>query len=538
VALGHARLAIIDLSPAGHQSMTDLSGRYTIVFNGEISNYRELRAELKSDGVRFRGHSDTEVLLELYARNGASVLARLNGIFALALWDRDSQELLLARDALGVKPLYFTLQDGGMAFASELKALLPVLHSRTLDAAAIHRYLTFLWCPGESTPIKEVQQLHPGEAVRVNRDGQISDRWLWHELPARRGVLPELAFDRSPDAAIAEVHDSLRHAVHRQLVADVPVGAFLSGGLDSSAVVAFAPERTSDLRCFTIELNGGNDFGFIDDLPHARRVAEHLGVRLDVISVDASRMAMDLQRMVWMLDEPLADPAPLNVFYISKLAHQNRIKVLLSGAGGDDLFTGYRRHVARRYERMLTWLPRSLRIALEGGTAWFDASSALGRRAQRLFLNAGCSGDERLVAYFRWATEPRIRGLYSPAFAAEVGAESAARPLLEFLSGIPAAVSPMERMLAIEQRFFLPNHNLAYTDRMSMASGVEVRVPFPDLDVVEHAAHIPDHLKQRGRTGKWILKKAMEAHLPRDAIYRAKTGFGAPLRRWLQTDLR
>jgi asparagine synthase (glutamine-hydrolysing) len=532
IGLGQTRLSIIDLSATGHQPMTDASARYVVVYNGEIYNYRELRAELEAQGVTFRGHSDTEVMLEWYARIGPQVLDKLNGIFAIGVWDTQKRELFVARDGLGVKPLYFTKSPRGFAFASELKALLPVLDRRTLDPASLHRYLSYLWCPGERTPIREAHQLHPGEAMVV-RDGSIQGRWTWYELPARSGPGPTL-----PDSEVVPSTTAmLRAAVHRQLVSDVPIGAFLSGGLDSSAVVAFARERTPDLQCFTIDMKEHNDAGFADDLPYARCVAEHLKVPLHVVSVEASRMANDLEQMVWMLDEPLADPAPLNVLYISRLARANGIKVLLSGAGGDDLYTGYRRHLALRYEQLWTWLPSAARRALQTAATHLDAGTAFGRRAQRLFGNAGATVAQRLAGYFAWAPEDRLRALYAPAFARELGVERADAPMVEFIEGMAANVTPLEQMLALEQRFFLPDHNLAYTDRMSMAAGVEVRVPFLDIDLVEHAARIPDRFKQHGHTGKWVLKKAMEPHLPHDVIYRPKTGFGAPLRSWLQHEL-
>jgi asparagine synthase (glutamine-hydrolysing) len=535
ITLGQTRLSIIDLSPTGHQPMTDASGRYTLVYNGEIYNYRELRAELDSAGVRLRGSSDTEVLLELYARHGADVLTRLNGIFAIAVWDHAQRELLLARDAFGVKPLYFAAEPRRLLFASELKAIAPMLSSRTLDVAALNRYLHFLWCPGEGTPLREVRQLGPGEAMRV-RGASITQRWTWYELPARRST-PAPALLSEHEAAPA-VRQALRLAVQRQLVADVPVGAFLSGGLDSSAVAAFARESTPDLRCFTIELAGGNDAGFVDDLPYARRVAQRLGVKLDVIAVDAAHMAQDVEQMIWMLDEPLADPAPLNVMYISRLAREHGMKVLLSGAGGDDLFSGYRRHVALRYERLWSWMPAPARRALEASANRMDARHVLSRRAQRLFSSAGASGDERLASYFFWAPPQRLRALYQPDTAAALARQRAEQPLLDFLSGAQPGLPALERMLALEQRFFLTDHNLAYTDRMAMAVGVEARVPFLDVDLVELAARVPERLKQRGRVSKWVLKRAMEPDLPHDVIYRPKTGFGAPLRRWLHGELR
>ena len=354
VALGHVRLSILDLSPLGHQPMLSDDKSVVLVFNGEIYNFRELRADLEAGGTRFRGHSDTEVLLALYLLDGAAMLSKLNGIFAFALWDRRRQELLLARDALGVKPLYYADLGTGFAFASEIKALLPLLGAdHEIDPASLHRYLSFLWCPGEGTPLRGVRKLLPGEAVVV-RESRIARRWQWYQLPAFRS---SQGGDLGEAKAISGTVASLRTAVHRQMVADVPVGAFLSGGLDSSAVVAMAREQVPDIRCFTIEASGGGDVGETDDLPYARRVASHLGVPLDVVQINSAQMAANLEDMVYQLDEPLADPASLNVLYISRLARDNGIKVLLSGAGGDDLFTGYRRHVALGYEHIWSWVP-------------------------------------------------------------------------------------------------------------------------------------------------------------------------------------
>jgi len=534
IGLAHRRLSILDLSSAGAQPMVSDDSSVVLVFNGEIYNFRELRAELEAGGHRFHGHSDTEVLLHLYLAHGEKMLERLNGIFAFALWDKGGQSLFVARDALGVKPLYYAETAAGFAFASEIKALLCLVPEvRELDIPALHRYLSFLWCPGEGTPLRGVRKLLPGDAMVV-RAGRIVRRWTWYRLPVFRGVTGNLS---EADALTGTV-DGLRRAVQRQLVADVPLGAFLSGGLDSSAVVAFAREQAPDIRCFTIESVGGQEDGATDDLPYARRVAQHLNVPLDVVRIDAGRMAHDLERMVVQLDEPLADPAPLNVLYISQLAREQGIKVLLSGAGGDDLFTGYRRHRAVQAEPYWRWLPASARGGLERVTAGLDQRNPLFRRLTKLLNGAGLEGDERLAAYFAWSREADLMRLYTPEFRSGLGQACAAGPMLEFLQPLPASVRPLDKMLALEQRFFLADHNLTYTDKMSMAAGVEVRVPFLDLDLVEHAARIPLGLKQRGRVGKWVLKKAMEPYLPRDVIYRPKSGFGAPLRRWMRNELR
>ncbi|MSQ98847.1 MAG: asparagine synthase (glutamine-hydrolyzing) [Xanthomonadales bacterium] len=534
VGLGHRRLSIVDLSPSGHQPMLSVDGRVVLVYNGEIYNYRELHAELEKRGVIFRGCSDTEVLLNLYLAEGEGMLSRLNGIFAFALWDSRKQALLVARDALGVKPLYYVALDGHFAFASEIKALLKLVpEARELDIASLHRYLSLLWCPGAGTPLKAVRKLAPGEAMWV-RAWKIERRWTWYQLPAFRGASADL----DEKSALAGTASHLRQAVQRQMVADVPVGAFLSGGLDSSAIVAFAREINPEIYCFTIESVGGQEAGETDDLPYARRVASHLGVPLEVVRIEAARMVNDLEWMVAQMDEPLADPASLNVFYISQLARQHGIKVLLSGAGGDDLFTGYRRHRAVQAERYWNWLPRLARTGLGCLTGRLDQRSAIGRRLRKLFNGAALEGDARLVNYFIWAGRDDLLPLYTPGFRAAMSDAAAGAPMLEFLAEMPSSVEPLDRMLALEQRFFLADHNLIYTDKMSMAAGVEVRVPFLDMDLVEFAQRIPLRFKQRGQEGKWVLKKAMEPYLPKEVIYRPKTGFGAPLRRWMRFELR
>ena len=514
--------------------MADRTGTVQLVFNGEIYNYRELRRELEAKGHAFKGTSDTEVLLHLYLDEGRGMLSRLNGIFALAIWDSRARKLLLARDALGVKPLYVSEVPQGLAFCSEVKGLLQLVPEvRRLDEIALHRYLTYLWCPGDGTPLERVRKVLPGELVEVS-GGRIVKRESWYQLPMFRG----LGQDLQEDDAVRGTEQALRTAVHRQMVADVPVGAFLSGGLDSSAVVAFAREVNPAIRCFTIEQRGGNDEGQADDLPYARRVAEHLGVPLDVVTIDSQRMAGDLELMVWQLDEPLADPATLNVLYISQLARQQGIKVLLSGAGGDDLFTGYRRHRALQSEFLWNWLPFPALAAIETTTARLDQRRAAGRRVAKIFRGASLDGDERIASYFEWVRSSDLYALYTPEFRQRVGADSAARPMLDFLSPLPRRVRRLNRMLALEQRFFLSDHNLNYTDKMSMAVGVEARVPFLDLELVDFAERIPGGLRQRGAEGKWVLKKAMEPYLPNDVIYRPKSGFTAPLRRWLQSDLK
>ena len=533
VGLGHRRLSIIDTSVLGRQPMLDSKEKIILVFNGEIYNYKELRENLKSKGFVFRGESDTEVLLNLYLSEGEKMLEKLNGIFAFAILDISSKSLFIARDALGVKPLYYSTKNNVFAFASEIKALLKLMpKNKELDAKSIDRYLSFLWCPGDGTPLKSVKKLLPGEAIIV-KNGSIVKKWLWYKLP----VFNKIKKDINKEQAIFGVTSHLRQAVHRQMVADVPLGAFLSGGLDSSAVVAFAKEVNPDIKCFTIETKGSQDKGTVDDLPYAKRVAKHLNVSLEVVSIDSHKMADDLESMVIQLDEPLADPAALNVLYISQLAREQGVKVLLSGAGGDDLFTGYRRHYAIQLEHYWSWLPTGARKELARATKNLNVNSFIQRRIMKMFDSAELDATNRLINYFRWSSDSTLQSLYSPDFHQQLMGSNSNQVMQDFLEPILTSASSLDQMLALEQRFFLTDHNLNYTDKMSMAAGVETRVPFLDLDLVNFAARIPDKFKQKGGTGKWVLKKAMESYLPKEVIYRPKTGFGAPLRTWIKHDL-
>jgi len=555
--LGHRRLAIIDLSSGGRQPMTVqpdpaggmLSG-LTLIYNGEIYNYRELRSELLAAGHRFTSASDSEVLLHLYERDGLEMLTRLNGIFAFALHDArpagrpagvERGSLFLARDHMGVKPLYYAQTRQGFLFGSEMKALLRHRGlAREIDPAALHYMLAYLWTPAPATVLASVRKLEPGSALIVH-DGKVKRHWTYFTIPYE-GVV-----SRAPASTLAaELADHVATAVRRQLVADVPVGAFLSGGLDSSAIVAMMrralPQDT--ITCFSIGFaHDGTVDGNPADLPYARRVAKHLGVDLREVVIEPGVIGR-LEEMVHLLDEPQADPAPLNALIISEHARQMGIPVLLSGAGGDDLFGGYRRHWALSFEHNWSWLPRFVRAGIQSvasagasGLGRGQASQAV-RRATKMFAYAGEDEERRLATYFWWSTEQVRRGLYTPQFAQQVGATDTAAPLLASLSRIPAEHDRLQRMLYLESLHFLADHNLNYTDRAGMAVGVEVRVPLLDLDLVRFATRVPSSMKQRGRVGKALFKQAMEPFLPREVIYRPKAGFGVPLRRWLRHELR
>lgn len=530
IALVHRRLSIIDLSSAGHQPMVSASGRYVICYNGEIYNFRELRADLEAQGVRFRGHSDTEVIIEAFARRGTTMLAELTGIFALAIWDRHTRTLLLARDGVGVKPLYFTNAPGGFAFASEIKALLALPDlDRTLDRQAAAAYLTYLYSPGERTMFSSVKKLAPGVWLRIDAAGS-RETGSFYRLPA---ACPDEDLDDR--TLVSETLNALDRAVERQMVADVDVGAFLSGGLDSSAIVALALRHRDErrMKCFTIGYDDRSDEAaeIVADLPYARRAAAHLGVDLHEVHVDG-RMAEEFGALIGTLDEPQADPAALNSLKIAALARANGIKVLLSGAGGDDVFTGYRRHQAAALDQHWQRVPRAARLALVRAAGALPASGAT-RRLRKLVESVGGDADARLLALFEWFPAERAAALLAPA----ANANAVRAPMRGLLAEYPGG-GAVERALRLEQRFFLTDHNLNYTDKTGMACGVEIRVPFLDPQLLEWAARIPISAKMRGRETKWVLRKAMEPLLPHEIIYRPKTGFGVPLRAWLRRELR
>jgi len=536
VGLGNCRLAIHDLSTAGHMPMSNEDGRIWITYNGEIYNFLDIRRELLAKGHTFRSKTDTEVIIHLYEEEGLGMLSRLNGIFAFALWDAKEQRLFLARDGVGVKPLYYAETSSGFLFASELKALLlcPEV-SRELDLLTIHHHLAYLWAPAPRTMLKGVRKLPPGRAMLV-KEGRVRQEWAHYDLPYDNQRLPG-----DEEEIIEELRARLEEAVYRQMVSDVPIGAMLSGGLDSSTVVAMMKRARPDYRprCYSIGFeNDMKDMeGSAPDLPYARRVADHLNVDLCPIVVGAD-MIDHLERLLYHLDEPQADPAPINALLIAEQARRDGIKVLLSGTGGDDLLSGYRRHWALLMERFWGWLPLVLRQGLAGWATHGGGTRVWIRRLRRALAYADLPPEDRMLSYFYWTGEQVRRSLYSPDLSLALNGIDTAEPLRSTLRNIPQEGDRLNRILYLEGKHFLADHNLNYLDKAAMTAGVEVRVPLLDLELLQFIVRIPPGLKRRGSQGKYILRKAMEPYLPRGVIYRAKTGFGAPLRRWLRHELR
>ena len=526
IQLAHTRLAIIDPSDAGAQPMCSADGRKALVFNGEIYNHASLRNLSGVCGAPLRGHSDTESLLQALVARGTDCLPLLNGIFAFAYYDRDREEMLLARDPMGVKPLYWCQTADAVGFASEIKALLSFIPlSRDIDTVALRKYLTFLWCPGERTLLQGVRKLAPGEAMLLHR-GEIVRRWTYARLPT---YAPRKDWSRE-ECRIA-VRTATQSAVERQMISDAPVGALLSGGVDSTAIVAAARRIAPDIRCFTMRMTGGGGRTEVDDdLDYARLAARALGVRLTEVEMTAGDLAGQIARMVVALDEPLADPAALNLNVIAQAARQDGIKVLLSGTGGDDIFSGYRRHTAASFDSLWDGVPLPLRRALRQHADGWRGAGDLRRRIAKLITYADQPSHRRLAGLFAWSSPSMINEILHERWRSDV-ADEVFEDFDRELS-ISAGSPDLERCLRLDQRFFLADHNLLYADKMGMAASVEVRVPLLDLELVALAATIPSGWKQRGRRSKIMFKDSQRGLIPDAVIDRSKRGFGVPLREW------
>ncbi len=546
IALGFRRLAILDLSPTGHQPMLSPDGRYVVVFNGEIYNYQDLRTELEGHGSRFRGTSDTEVMLAGFVRWGAAAtIARLWGMFAIALWDRHERTLWIARDRLGKKPLYYGWSHGTFLFGSELKALRahPACPTR-LSAPALASFLRFAYVPSPHCIYDGLHKLLPG-AYAVIREGQTPQvtRYWDPRTVAADGVAHQSRLDDA--AAVAELDELLRDATRRRMVADVPLGAFLSGGIDSSAVVALMQaESGRAVRTFTI----GFAEGGYDEAKDAVAVAAHLGTTHSELYVSPDEARAVIPRLADIYDEPFADSSQIPTFLVSQMARHD-VTVALSGDGGDEVFGGYNRYlwapkIVAKTSAYPRWARRALARSLTavspaawdsvGRLAGGGASTALGQRAlgdkvHKLgaALAAASADDLYLTLVSQWQTPPVI------------GASATEYPLLLRDASVHAAAPDfVDRMMLVDTMTYLPEDILTKVDRASMAVGLEARAPLLDHRVVEWAWRQPRSRRIRDGQGKWALRQVLRRYVPDALIDRPKSGFAVPVHAWLRGPLR
>jgi asparagine synthase (glutamine-hydrolysing) len=524
--IGIQRLRIIDVD-TGDQPIYNEDRSVVVVLNGEIYNFKELRAQLRERGHRFATQGDTEVIVHLYEEYGADCVRHLHGMFAFALWDRREQQLLLARDRVGKKPLIYALRDGGISFASEMGALLqdPEI-SREVDPEALDQYLAVGYVPAPLTALRAVRKL-PAAHTLVMRDGRATLRRYW-----------QLDYSDKLDLPVGDlcerIREELRRATRLRMVSDVPLGAFLSGGIDSSAVVAAMADASVDpIRTFSI----GFDDAAFDELPHARRISELFGTVHEEFQVRPDAVAI-IPRIIRHYGEPFADSSAIPSFYLAEMTRRH-VTVALNGDGGDESFGGYTRYVANSVASRLHGMPAPLRRAITAAGSRIpergEVSSRL-NRARRLAGTLALDGPARYTRYMAWFGAAERAALYTPEFASAAGA--GAEALIAAAWSASTGTSVVDKMLEVDVSTYLADDLIAKVDIATMAHGLEARSPLLDHELMEFAARIPANLKVRGREKKWILREAMRGWLPDDLLDRPKQGFSVPLSSWLRSDLR
>jgi asparagine synthase (glutamine-hydrolysing) len=520
LGLGNRRLSIIDL-PGGHQPIANEDETLWVILNGEIYNYRELRPELEARGHRFRTLSDTETIVHLYEDYGLGCLESLRGMFAFALWDSRQRRLLMARDRLGVKPLFYRLEPGRLAFASELRALRELVgHPLEIEPQSVYDFFGFRYIPAPHTFYRGVEKLLPGHYMIVDaRGARIEPYW---------DVPPEEETSRTAEDFAEEVIERLRESIRLRLIADVPLGVFLSGGTDSSAVVAFmAALGARPLRTFSV----GFEEPEYSELPFARRVAQRFSTEHHELVVRPQDMAEELARLVAFRDEPVAEPTDIALYRMARLASES-VKVVLAGEGGDELFAGYPKYAADRLAGVVSALPQEVTRAI---VRWLPYR----QRRARLALEALSIRDEaeRSVTWFASFAREEREALFAPEFLQQVDVAHPARIFEGYLEKVRDR-SPLKRMLYADLKIWLPDNLLLRGDQMTMAASIEERVPFLDHELVELAARIPSRMLTRGFKTKVLLRQALRPYLPPETLRRRKVGFTVPIGPWFRTSLK
>ncbi|MGE5325498.1 MAG: asparagine synthase (glutamine-hydrolyzing), partial [Deltaproteobacteria bacterium] len=537
LALAIRRLSIIDLE-TGNQPLADEAGDITLVFNGEIYNYRELREKLLGHGHQFRTHSDGEVMAHLYEEMGPDFLTELNGMFAVALWDNRKRRLVIARDRAGEKPLFYWRRGSLLVFGSEIRALLEHHDiGRALDPEATAQYCFCGYIPAPRSIFAEIKKLPAAHRMVVeNGDIRIEPYWRLRDFLRAPGAAAEPA--KTEEATVAELRDRLRQAAVSRLVSDVPLGVFLSGGMDSSTLVALMSELTpGNVNSFSVAFP---EKGFNEE-PYAQLVARHFKTRHHVVTADEPAMRSALDFLAGHLDEPVADPAVIPTYLMSRFA-RSEIKVALSGEGSDELFGGYPTYLGARLARLYLRLPRVLRRQFFGRLQnLLPVSSGavpVGLFLRRFLSHVERDPAERHQIWFGMFAPAELDRLFSREWSGPNPASAAAfAPLEQFLEGVRFEDDVAE-MLYLDFLMYLQDNLLVKIDRASMACSLELRTPFLDHRLVEFAASLPSAMKVRAFTMKRILKQAVAPWLPRKIVYRQKRGFSVPIARWMRNELR
>lgn len=529
-ALAHARLSIIDLSHSANQPMMDVDGRLTVVFNGEIYNYKTLRDALIAKGRSFRTASDTEVLLHLYALHGERMLTLLNGMFAFALHDAHDGTLLLARDRLGKKPLYYTETDGTFVFGSELKAVLahPSVRQQ-VDLTALNQYLSFEYVPAPLCIVQGVRKLEPGHRILVREGRIVRDEAYWSiDLTTKRIAEPH---------ALARLDNVLRSATQRRLMSDVPLGVFLSGGIDSSAVAWYA-QQCSEQPIATFSI--GFEEASYDESEHAQLVADRIG-SVHHVEILRQRESLELiPELYATLDEPFADASLIPTHLLSRFARKH-VRVALGGDGSDELLTGYPTFGADHLRKPFGAMPTPLISALKGLADLLPASDkniSFDFKVKQFLRGFGSGKNHVHTLWLGGFTAEEKLALLTPHVWAELHGATGLEPIDDLLRKSPWGKGDLDEIIYVYLRTYLPDDILFKVDRASMYASLEVRSPFLDVEVVEFINSLPVDLKRRGANGKYLLKRLMRGKLPDAIIDRPKKGFGLPMSAWLRGALK
>ena len=534
---GFRRLSIIDLSSAGHQPMHGCHDQTWLVFNGEIYNHATLRTGLEERGHRYASRTDSESIIHLYEERGLDFIHEIEGDYAIALWDARAQQLVLVRDRIGVKPLYFYHHDGRFIFASEIKAILqhPAV-TPDIDEQQLYHYLTFLTTPAPATLFRGIQKLPAGHALTLKRDGTLKIERYWDALP------PSDPYELSESEHRWYILRLLRESIRKRMMSDVPFGVFLSGGVDSSANVALMSElMTRPVQTFTV---GFSDAEYLNELDSARRISKQFGTNHHEVIISEKDMQEFLPALVFHQDEPIADPVCVPLYYVSKLARDSGTIVVQVGEGADEIFSGYENYVRhlRIYEnfwRHAETLPRGLRRAISNLSR--PALEATGRKRAAIELIRRLGADEPLfwggAVVYDESFKPRVLSKKMRERMNGLSSLQVVEPYLNHIERYRPDADFLARMTYLELKLRLPELLLMRVDKITMATSVEARVPFLDHHLVEYALGLPRSLKVQGASGKHILKQALEEILPHDLLYERKRGFGAPVREWFREGL-
>lgn len=533
VGLGHRRLSIIDTSSVAHQPMWDESGRYCIVFNGEIFNFRELKNELVSKGISFNSQSDTEVLLKLYIREKEKALSRLNGFYAFCIYDKEAQTFFVARDRYGIKPLLYVFDEDKFIFASEMKTIVQYGIDKELDYASMHTFFQLNYIPAPDTIYSKVKKLLPGHYLKVSRKKIGYEKY--YQIPYDRSAAESTAV--SYDEAKKNLKTLLEAAVQRRLVADVPLGAFLSGGIDSSVITALASKHKPDLHTFSI---GFRDEKFFDETAYARLVAKHFNTSHTVFSLTNDDLYAHVHDILDYIDEPFADSSAINVYILSKETRKHAT-VALSGDGADEMLAGYNKHAAF-YRMTNPGLGVQAVSALLPLLKLFPQSrnSTLSNKVRQMVRFGEGSKLTPAERYWQWAgfaDEQTAKRLFSDSAKEKIVQDVYATRKNFLLKTIPPAYT-MNDILLTDTNMVLPNDMLTKVDLMSMANGLEVRVPFLDYEVVNYLFSLPSHFKIDKNLRKKVLQDAFRDTLPPELYNRPKKGFEVPLLKWFRKEMK